>query len=124
MDLKYKTAIVTGGCSGLGYETVSALIDQGVKVAILDINSEYGNAMFNEYKGKALYQNVDVYNAESAEKAINAVMDYWGALHICVNCAGIAPAERILHRDGSAMPLTHFQKTIEINLIGTFNDIV
>jgi len=122
MNIENKIAIVTGGCSGLGNATVHSLIAKGVKVAILDINEEQGAAIVNELGAdKVMFQKVDVRSAESVESAVAQVVEKFGAVHICVNCAGIGPAKRTLDREGNAMPLENFTNVIEINLIGTFN---
>jgi NAD(P)-dependent dehydrogenase (short-subunit alcohol dehydrogenase family) len=62
----------------------------------------------------------DVVEEESAEKAFKMVEGKLGSARILVNCAGIAPAKRIVGRDG-VMPLGDFRRAIEVNLIGTFN---
>jgi len=122
MNIENKIAIVTGGCSGLGNATVHSLIAKGVKVAILDINEEQGAAIVNELGAdKVMFQKVDVRSAESVESAVAQVVEKFGAVHICVNCAGIGPAKRTLDREGNPMPLENFTNVIEINLIGTFN---
>ncbi|MEY8248712.1 MAG: SDR family NAD(P)-dependent oxidoreductase [Bermanella sp.] len=122
MNIENKVAIVTGGCSGLGNATVQSLVAKGVKVAIFDINEEQGAAIVNELgSDKAMFEKVDVRNAQSVEDAVARVVEKFGALHICVNCAGIGPAKRTLDREGNAMPLENFSNVIEINLIGTFN---
>ena len=122
MNIENKIAIVTGGCSGLGNATVHSLIAKGVKVAILDINEEQGAAIVNELgSDKVMFEQVDVRSAQSVEDAVARVVEKFGAVHICVNCAGIGPAKRTLDREGNAMPLENFSNVIEINLIGTFN---
>jgi len=122
MNIENKIAIVTGGCSGLGNATVHSLIAKGVKVAILDINEEQGAAIVNELGAdKVMFQKVDVRSAQSVEDAVAQVVEKFGAVHICVNCAGIGPAKRTLDREGNPMPLENFTNVIEINLIGTFN---
>ncbi len=122
MELNNSIAIVTGGCSGLGNATAQSLIAKGVKVAIFDINEKQGASVVAEFGAdKAMFCTVDVRNAESVEAAVNTVIDNWGSLHLCVNCAGIAPAKRTLDRQGAAMPLENFQSVIDINLVGTFN---
>lgn len=122
MDITNKIAIVTGGCSGLGNATAKSLIARGAKVAIFDINEEQGSHVIAELgQDNAVFHQVDVRNAESVEAAVDAVMDKWGAVHLCVNCAGIAPAKRTLDRSGDPLPLEDFQNVIDINLVGSFN---
>lgn len=122
MELTNKVAIVTGGCSGLGNATMLELLAAGMRVAVLDINQEQGAALVSEHgEDKLFFQQVDVRNAESVENAVAAVVEHWGSIHLCVNCAGVAPAKRLLDREANPMPLDKFQSVIDINLVGSFN---
>lgn len=118
MHINNLTAVVTGGGSGMGAETARYLAQAGAKVAVLDINLSNVEAVAKEINGLAI--QCDVSSAESAMQALNQIQKIYGSLHICVNCAGIAPAKRIVGREG-AMPLEDFCKIIDVNLIGTFN---
>jgi NAD(P)-dependent dehydrogenase (short-subunit alcohol dehydrogenase family) len=111
-------AIVTGGASGLGEGTARALAAKGAKVAVLDRNLDGAKAVAADIGGIALA--CDVTDAASAEDAVAAARDAHGPCAINVNCAGIAPAGKIVGRDGP-MALDAFRKVIEVNLIGTFN---
>lgn len=122
MQIEDKIAVVTGGSSGLGRATVEALLARGTKVAIFDINKQDGEHFADEFgKEVAVFQEVDVRSSESVEGAIANLINQWGAVHILVNCAGIAPAKRILTRDGDPVALDDFSNVIDINLVGTFN---
>lgn len=122
MQLLDKIAIVTGGCSGLGNATTHSLIAKGVKVAIFDINEQQGAAIVKELgQESVMFCQVDVRSSDSVEAAVAAVLDHWGAVHLCVNCAGVAPAKRVLDRDATPIPLENFQSVIDINLVGSFN---
>jgi len=122
MDLNNKIAVVTGGCSGLGNATLHSLIAKGAKVAVFDINEEQGAKVVAEFGAdKVMFCQVDVRSDESIEEAMDSVLAQWGQVHVCVNCAGIAPAKRTLGRDGSPMPLENFKTIIDINLVGSFN---
>ncbi|MFN7192936.1 MAG: SDR family NAD(P)-dependent oxidoreductase [Rhodospirillales bacterium] len=118
MDIKGQAAIVTGGGSGLGEGTARALAAAGAKVAVLDINHDAAARVAGEIGGLAIA--CDVASAASAEAAIATARSAHGAARLLVNCAGIAPAARIVGKDGP-MALDAFRRTIEINLIGTFN---
>jgi NAD(P)-dependent dehydrogenase (short-subunit alcohol dehydrogenase family) len=111
-------ALVTGGGSGLGAATAAALAKAGAKVALLDVNE----AAMQEVAAKtgALAVKCDVTDADGAAKAVARAKEKNGAARILVNCAGIGTAKRIVGRDGP-MPLADFERTIRINLIGTFN---
>lgn len=117
-NLKNISAIVTGGASGMGAETARVLAEKGAKVAVFDLNREAAETFAKEIGGIAIV--CDVADAKSAEAAVIAAREAHGPARICVNCAGIAPAKRIVGRDG-VMPLEDFTRVININLIGTFN---
>ncbi|WP_193172092.1 SDR family NAD(P)-dependent oxidoreductase [Nisaea nitritireducens] len=118
MQVQGQAAIVTGGGSGLGAGTARVLAAAGAKVALFDVNEEGARKIAAEIGGIAV--PCDVSDAASAEAAIAKARDAHGPARILVNCAGIAPAERIVGRNGP-MPLENFRKVIEVNLIGTFN---
>jgi NAD(P)-dependent dehydrogenase (short-subunit alcohol dehydrogenase family) len=118
MEIEGQSAIVTGGASGLGRATVAALASRGARVAILDANAESAQVSADEFG--AIGIACDVRNAESVTDAIRAVKERNGTPRICVNCAGIGPAKRILGRQGP-MSLEDFARVIDINLVGTFN---
>ncbi|MGM0769032.1 MAG: SDR family NAD(P)-dependent oxidoreductase [Pseudomonadota bacterium] len=118
MEFQNVPAIVTGGASGLGEGAARALAAAGCKVAILDLQKEQGEAVARDIGG--LFVHCDVSSPESAEAALAAAREAHGPCGIAVNCAGIAPAAKILGRDG-VMPLENFSKVIQVNLIGTFN---
>lgn len=118
MKLNGQSAIVTGGASGLGAETARALGHAGVKVAVLDLNIEKAREVAQAAGGIAV--QCDVADAASAAAAIRAASERNGPARILVNCAGIAPAKRIVGREGP-MPLDDFNRVIQVNLIGTFN---
>ncbi|MBE03211.1 SDR family NAD(P)-dependent oxidoreductase [Marinobacter lutaoensis] len=118
MDFKNVAAIVTGGASGLGEGAARALAAAGCKVAILDLQEERGRQVAADLGG--LFVHCDVTSPESAEAALAAAREAHGPCGVAVNCAGIAPAARILGRDG-VMPLDTFRTVVEVNLIGTFN---
>lgn len=122
MDLMGKIAIVTGGGSGLGRAVCTQLVAKGVKVAIFDFNEDAAKQAVEELgEDNAIYALVDVSSEASAEAGFDHVMATYGALHLCVNCAGIAPAKRTLDRENKAVELSAFSAVININLIGSFN---
>ncbi len=113
-------ALVTGGGSGLGRATAAKLAALGAKVAILDINVEAAAEVAAKIGGIAIA--CDVVNADQTAAAIAQARDRFGPARILINCAGIAPARRVVGRDGP-MPLEDFVRVINVNLIGTFNAI-
>ncbi len=118
MDVKGHGAIVTGGGSGLGAETARHLAAAGAKVCVLDINVDAAVAVAGEVGGLGLA--CDVASAEAAEAAVAEAREAHGAARVLVNCAGIAPAKRIVGR-GGPMALEDFENVIKVNLIGSFN---
>ena len=122
MTLKNLTAIVTGGCSGLGHATAIALREAGANVSLFDLNEEVGAERVSELgKDNTLFTKVDVRDEASVQAAIDATTAKFGPIYLVVNCAGIAPAKRLLDKEGNPAPLGDFQKTIDINLVGSFN---
>ena len=118
MKLSGHGALVTGGGSGLGAETVRHLAKAGAKVCVLDLDGDKAAAVAAEVGGLGIA--CDVSGAEAAEAAVAAAREAHGPARVLVNCAGIAPAKRIVGRNGP-MPLTDFDRVIRINLIGSFN---
>ncbi|QTH59625.1 SDR family NAD(P)-dependent oxidoreductase [Corynebacterium hindlerae] len=111
MDLTGKAAIITGGASGLGAATARALHDAGVKVYSFDLQA-------GDIEGVD-YRVVDVTSAEAVTEAVQSVAAE-AELRLLVACAGICPSQRIMGRKGPH-DLGLFSKTIQVNLIGTFN---
>ena len=120
MDVYGVSAIVTGGASGLGLATGQALAAAGAKVTLLDLKEEAAKSAAAEIGGVGIA--CDVSDAASAEAALAQVATAHGPARILVNCAGIAPAARIVGRNGPAS-LEGYAKVIQVNLIGTFNMI-
>ncbi len=118
MDVKGLAAVVTGGASGLGAASAKALAAAGAKVTALDMKPDEVAAVAKETGGLGLV--CDVGDAGAAEAAVAEASAAHGPCRILVNCAGIAPAKRVVGRDG-AMPLDAFESVIRVNLIGSFN---
>ncbi len=120
MNIDGKVAVITGGASGIGAATSRRIVEAGGKVAILDLNEDLGNALAAELGDAARYENVNVTDEESVAAAIEATVGAFGAVHICCNYAGIGHPGRTVGRDGP-LPLEHFKRVVDVNLIGTFN---
>ena len=120
MNITDRTALVTGGASGLGKATVELLSELGAKVAILDMNREEGEKLVNRIGASALFIETDVSREEQVKSAIDQVSEHFGALHICCNFAGIGGPRKTLNKEGP-YPLDEFKRRININLIGTFD---
>lgn len=122
MEIKNKVFLVTGAASGLGKATAELLIREGGKVLIADMNIEAGKNTQNELGTSSYFQQTDVSDEESAQNAINMAISKFGHLDGLINCAGVAPAEKILGKNGPH-GLASYSNVIKINLIGTFNMI-
>ena len=122
MQVKDKVFVVTGGGSGLGAATARALVEAGASVVLADLNREAGEQLAVELGDKARFVETDVANEASAVNAIQAAISAFGGLQGLVNCAGVAPAEKVVGKEGPHR-LESFAKTININLVGTFNMI-
>lgn len=120
MKIADNIAIITGGASGLGAETARLLAEKGAKVAILDVNLAAGQKLAKQLGGIALA--CDICDEDSIKTALAEITEKLGTPRILVNCAGIGGGERVVGRE-APMPLAHFSKIININLIGTFNMI-
>lgn len=120
MDIKDKVALVTGGASGLGEATVRLYHELGARVAIFDKDDARGQALAQSLGAAAQYQQVDVADEEQVVAALAAVVERFGAVHICNNYAGIGAAAKTVSR-GEPLELARFKHVIEVNLIGTFN---
>jgi len=122
MNLTQTTAIVTGGCSGLGHATAIALRAAGMNVALFDLNEALGAQRVEELgPDNTAFFKVDVCDEYAVKTAIEAATVKLGDVRLVVNCAGVAPAARVLNRDGEPADQSQFEKTLQINLFGTYN---
>ena len=122
MDIAGKVFIVTGGASGLGEGTARMLVANGAKVVIADMQADKGEAVAKDLgEGKAAFVKCDV-SQEADGQAVVAKAVSMGKLMGLVNCAGIAPAEKTVGKNG-AHNYALFTKTVMVNLVGSFNMI-
>jgi NAD(P)-dependent dehydrogenase (short-subunit alcohol dehydrogenase family) len=119
MEIEKRTFIVTGAASGLGEATARMVVARGGYVVLADVNTA-GQAVAEELGIRACFVNTDVTREDDATRAIETAKEKFGDLHGLVNCAGIAPSERIAGRNGPHA-LESFTRAISINLVGTFN---
>ena len=120
MQIAGRTFLVTGGASGLGAATARRIAAAGGNAVISDTNAELGNRLAAELASRASFVAADVTDETQVASAIGAGRKKFGALHGAVNCAGIAPGERILGRSGPHR-LESFRRAVDVNLTGTFN---
>lgn len=121
MKIDPNVFVVTGGGSGLGAATAKMIVQRGGSVVIADVNEEAGVATVETLGSKACFVLTDVTN-EVSVKAVFAAAVEIGTIRGLVNCAGIAPAEKVVGRDRPHR-IESFVRTININLVGTFNMI-
>ena len=120
MQLKNSVFLVTGGASGLGAATARMAAENGARVVIADMQAEAGEKLARELGGR--FVKTDVASEADGKAAVAAALKEFGGLHVLVNCAGIALAERTLGKE-APHDLGRFERTIKVNLIGTFNMI-
>ena len=120
MQIKNSVFLVTGGASGLGAATARMAAESGGKVVIADMQAELGEKFAREIGGR--FAKCDVTSEADGKAAVALALKEFGGLHVLVNCAGIAIAEKTI---GKVAPhaLASFTRCITVNLIGTFNMI-
>ncbi len=118
MDISEKKVIVVGGASGMARATAELLRSKGAEIAILDLPSSLGAEVADGLGGT--FHPVDVLDEHQTESALEDAVTALGGLHIAVNTAGGGTIKRTLSKDGPH-PLAEFRRTIELNLVGTFN---
>ena len=118
MEIKGKKAVVVGGASGMAKASAELLHQKGADIAILDLPTSAGAEVAEELDGT--FHPVDILDENQTESALADAVGVLGGLHIAVNTAGGGTAKRTLSKDGPH-PLEDFRRTIELNLVGTFN---
>jgi len=121
MQILDNAFLVTGAGSGLGAATAKMIADEGGKVVIADV-AQAGEQVAKELGAKGRYVKCDVTEESSMQAAVEACVASFGAIHGLVNCAGVAPGERVVGRNGPHS-LASFQRAVMVNLVGTFNAI-
>lgn len=121
MEINGITAVVTGGASGLGEATVMRLRDLGARVAVLDRDTERGEALAARDPQHLRFYAVDVADEAQVTAALADAAERFGPLRALVSCAGIpGKAGRIVGKNGP-LSLADFERTLRVNLVGTFN---
>ncbi|MPL88585.1 NAD(P)-dependent dehydrogenase (short-subunit alcohol dehydrogenase family) [Rhodobacter sp. 140A] len=120
MQIEDRVFLITGAGSGLGAAVAQMVVSGGGRAVLLDVNAEAGAASAAELGDAARFQRTDVTSEAEGKAALAAARDAFGRVDALVNCAGIAPGEKILGREGPHA-LESFERAIRVNLIGTFN---
>lgn len=121
MRVADSVTLVTGGASGLGAATARLVTELGGRVAVVDLPGTPGAALAAELGAGARFVPADVTDTAAVEAAVDTVLAEFGRLDLCVNCAGICPAARVVNRAGELFPLDVFRRAVDVNLIGTFD---
>jgi len=121
MKLAGRTAVVTGGASGLGRATAVALHEAGAFVALVDLPGSPGPDAVQALGDGVGFFPADVTSGEELDAALSAAEATFGGIDVAVNCAGVATIGRVLDREGTPLPLEQFEAVVRINLVGSFN---
>jgi NAD(P)-dependent dehydrogenase (short-subunit alcohol dehydrogenase family) len=122
MKVEGSTFFVTGGGSGLGAACSRLFAENGGNVLIADIQEEVSHKLASELGSRVKFVRTDVTDEGSVQAALEEAKRQFGGVHVAINCAGIASAGRVVGKEGPH-DLKAFTRTIQVNLIGTFNVI-
>jgi len=122
VELRDCVAVVTGGASGLGEACVRNIVAGGGKAVIFDLQEDRAAKLIAELGSNVVFAKTDVTNEESVQGAVKKVLDAFGKINVAINCAGVGDPAKLLSKKGP-MPLSFFNRVVQINLIGTFNVI-
>ncbi len=118
MELSHVKAVITGAASGLGEACARYFAANGAQVTLLDLDETGGQAVADEIGGH--FVKTDVSDETSAAAAIEFASTKMDGINACLNCAGIVVGAKTVGRDGPH-PLGAFSRTVDINLVGSFN---
>lgn len=122
MKIDNSVFLITGGASGLGAATARMVVAGGGKAVLADLSEGPGQALADELGAAARFVRTDVTDEASTRAAVDATLTVFGGLHALVCCAGVAPGEKVVGKDGPHA-LASFVRGVTINLVGTFNPI-
>ncbi len=123
MQIEGSSALVTGAGSGLGEATAREIVKRGARVTLLDLGSSRGAEIAADIGSNAQFVEADVTSEEQVTAAVDAAIGAFGELRAVINCAGIGSALKTVGKDGKPFSLDVFRRTLEVNLVGTFNCI-
>ena len=122
MKIEGKTALITGGASGLGAASARRLCKMGANVVIADMNQTNGEAICSELGAKATFTLVDVTDTGTVQASVKLALEKFGGIHILVNCAGSGWVQKVVGKEGPH-DLDVFVKILNLNLVGTFDAV-
>lgn len=120
MKLEDSVFLISGAGSGLGAAVAAMAVEAGARAVLLDVNADRGEALAAQWGDAARFVLTDVANTQDGERAVSTAIDAFGRIDVLVNCAGVAPGEKIVGREGPHS-LESFARTVTVNLVGTFN---
>jgi len=120
--MKDTVALVTGGASGLGEACVRLIVGNGGRAVIMDLDDDKGPAVAEDLRASAVFCKTDVCSEGDVKAAVDKAVETFGRVNALVNCAGIGIPAKVVDKDGP-MPLNLFNRTVQVNLVGTFNVI-
>jgi NAD(P)-dependent dehydrogenase (short-subunit alcohol dehydrogenase family) len=121
MQIENHVFLIAGGGSGLGAATAARLFSEGANVVIADVN-DAGGWVAKQFGARGRFVHADVTDEAQVQAAVDLCASAFGGLHGAINCAGVAPGERVVGKAGPHS-LASFERTVRINLVGTFNVI-
>jgi len=119
MSFKNINAVISGGASGLGLGVATEIVNQGGKVAVLDINAESAKINLKPLVHGAIFYQVDITSDNDVDNAMDQISNDFGRIDLVISCAGILGNGR-LHSKKGPMPSEFFRKVIDVNLMGAF----
>ncbi|KAA0915511.1 SDR family NAD(P)-dependent oxidoreductase [Psychrobacter sp. ANT_WB68] len=121
MQIEQRSFLVTGGASGLGESVVRAIVAQGGKVVIADLNESAGQVLVDELGDNTRFVRCDVTSGDDVQAAVAMAEEAFDGLQGSINCAGIAVVQKLLDRENNPADLEAFSRGVNINLVGSFN---
>ena len=121
MQIEQRSFLVTGGASGLGESVVRAIVAQGGKVVIADLNESAGQVLVDELGDNTRFVRCDVTSGDDVQAAVAMAEEAFEGLQGSINCAGIAVVQKLLDRENNPADLESFSRGVNINLVGSFN---
>ena len=122
MKIEGSTFFITGGGSGLGEACSRLFASQGANILIADVQEEVSQKLAGQLGKRAKFVRTDVADEAGVQNALAVAKEAFGGVHVAINCAGIALAERVVGKE-APHSLAAFARVINVNLIGTFNVI-
>ncbi|WP_081195714.1 SDR family NAD(P)-dependent oxidoreductase [Halomonas sp. BC1] len=122
MQVKDRTFLITGAASGLGAATAARLVKAGGKVVLCDMSDRVAD-LAEQWGAQAHACIADITSADDMQEAVNKAVALGGesGLSGVVHCAGVVSVAKLVDRQGNPADLESYARTIQINLVGTFN---